>query len=284
MATVEKVSGKDFELIYPLLEQLNSSRIKKNQWEKLFISHWNSKTDNFGYFLTEKNNAVGFLGLMFSTFTVNDKEHNFCNFTSWVVKEEHRNESIKLLLPVLKMKNYTLTSHTMSSDTYFIFKKLGFSDLEDTLVIIPPMPILERFSKKYQIIINNQTIPSFLNEKDLKIYHDHSNLNVHFILVQTKYDHCLIIATRPTKKHLPFVHLHYISNLNVFTECIHKIRLRVCMQLKASALLVDKRYLNKIKISRSWEYSLPHPRLYKSDHLTKKDITTLYSEMVLLNF
>ena len=105
MATVEKASGKDFELIYPLLEQLNSSRIKKNQWEKLFISHWNSKKDNFGYFLTEKNHAVGFLGLMFSTFTVNEKEHNFCNFTSWVVKEEHRNESIKLLLPVLKMKD-----------------------------------------------------------------------------------------------------------------------------------------------------------------------------------
>jgi hypothetical protein len=283
MATVEKVSGKDFELIYPLLEQLNSSRIKKNQWGKLFINHWNSKTDNFGYFLTEKNNAVGFLGLMFSKFTVNHKEHNFCNFTSWVVKEEHRNESIKLLLPILKMKDYTLTSHTMSSDTYFIFKKLGFSDLEDTLVIIPPMPILSRSSKKYQIIINNQTIPSFLNEKDLKIYQDHSNLDVHFILAQTQYDHCLIIATRPIKKHLPFVHLHYISNLNVFSECIHKIRLRVCMQLKASALLVDKRYLDKIKISRSWEYSLPHPRLYKSDHLTKKDITTLYSEMLLLN-
>ncbi len=283
MATVKKVSGKDFESIYPLLEQLNSSRIKKTQWEKLFISHWGSKTDNFGYFLTEKNNAVGFLGLMFSTFTVNDKEHNFCNFTSWVVKEEHRNESIKLLLPVLKMKEYTFTSHTMSSDTYFIFKKLGFSDLEDTLVIIPPMPILKRYSKKHQIIINNQTIPSFLNEKDLKIYQDHSNLDVHFILAQTKYDHCLIIATRPIKKHLPFIHLHYISNLNVFFECIQKIRLRVCMQLKASALLVDKRYLNKIKISQSWEYSLPHPRLYKSDHLSKKDITTLYSEMLLLN-
>ena len=35
MATVEKVSGKDFELIYPLLEQLNSSRIKKKPMGKI---------------------------------------------------------------------------------------------------------------------------------------------------------------------------------------------------------------------------------------------------------
>jgi hypothetical protein len=283
MATVKKVFADDFDLIYPLLEQLNSSQIKKDQWKKLFINHWCSKADYFGYFLIEKNKAVGFLGLMFSTFIANHEQHNFCNFTSWVVKEGHRNESIKLLLPVLKIKNCTLTSHTMSSDTYFIFKKLGFSDLEDTLVIIPPLPNIQKLTEKCKVSINNQTITSILNEKDLKIYNDHSSLGVNFILAQTKQDYSLIIASRPIKKNLPFAHLHYISNLKIFLECLHKIRLKVCINLKTSALLVDKRFLNGIKVPQTWEYLLPHPRLYKSDHLTKKDITTLYSEMVLLN-
>jgi hypothetical protein len=283
MATVKKVLKEDFDLIYPLLEQLNSSQIKKDQWKKLFVNHWCAETDYFGYVLIEKNNAVGFLGLMFSSFIANHKKYNFCNFTSWVVDEEHRNESIKLLLPVLKIKDCTLTSHTMSSDTYFIFKKLGFSDLEDTLVIIPPLPTLQKTKEKCQVTINNHTITSILNENDLKIYNDHSPLNVNFILAQTKQDYSLIIASRPIKKNLPFAHLHYISNLKIFLECVHKIRLKVCIKLKASALLVDKRYLNGIKIPQTWEYLLPHPRLYKSDHLTKNDITTLYSEMVLLN-
>jgi hypothetical protein len=283
MATLKKALEEDFGLIYPLLEELNRSKIKKDQWKKLFTNHWCSEEDYFGYFLIERNKAVGFLGLMFSTFIANHKPYSFCNFTSWVVDEGHRSESIKLLLPVLKIKDCTLTSHTMSSDTYFIFKKLGFSDLEDTLVIIPPLPTLQKLTEKCKVTINKQIIPSILNKTDLKIYNDHSSLDVNFILAQTKQDYSLIIASRPIKKNLPFAHLHYISNLKIFLECLHKIRLKVCIKLKASALLVDKRYLNGIKIPQSWEYLLPHPRLYKSDHLTKKDITTLYSEMILLN-
>jgi hypothetical protein len=283
MATVKKVLVDDFDLIYPLLEKLNNSHIKKDQWKKIFINHWNPKADYFGYFLIEKNKAVGFLGLMFSKFIVNDREHNVCNFTSWVVDEGHRNESIKLLLPVLKMKNCTLTSHTMSSDTYFIFKKLGFSDLEDTLVIIPPLPTFKKFSEKCKVTINSKNIPCALNQNDLKIYNDHSGLGVNFILAQNNQSYSLMIVSRPIKKSLPFAHIHYISNLSVFLECIHKIRLNVCVQLKTAALLVDKRYLNGIVIPQTWEYLLTHPRLYKSDHLTKKEITTLYSEMLLLN-
>jgi hypothetical protein len=283
MATVKKVFWEDFDLIYPLLEQLNNSHIKKDQWKKLFINHWNNKEGYFGYFLIEKNKAVGFLGLMFSTFIANSTEYNFCNFTSWVVDKRHRNESIKLLLPVLKMKNFTLTSHTMSSDTYFIFKKLGFSELEDTLVVIPPLPALQSSSGECRVTINNQTTPKFLSEKDLKIYNDHSALDVNIILAQTEQGYSMMIVSRPIKKNLPFAHLHYVSNLDIFFGCLHKIRLKVCIDLKTVALLVDKRYLNGIKIPKTWEYLLPHPRLYKSDHLTKKDITTLYSEMILLN-
>ncbi|SVC86310.1 uncharacterized protein METZ01_LOCUS339164, partial [marine metagenome] len=59
MATVKKVLEEDFNLIYPLLEQLNSSQIKKDQWKKLFINHWCSEADYFGYFLIEQNKAVG---------------------------------------------------------------------------------------------------------------------------------------------------------------------------------------------------------------------------------
>ena len=283
MATVKKVLKKDFELIYPLFMQLNSFHIKKSLWQQLFTNHWNAKEDFFGYVLIDDKKAVGFLGLMFSSSTINSKEQKFCNFTSWVVRKEYRSESIKLLLPVLSLRDHTLTSHTMSSDTYFIFKKLGFSDLEDTLVVIPPLPKPKGFSNKHQVTINSQTIAVFLDDIDLKIYHDHSNLNPHYILAQTEYGKCLMVATRPNKKNLPFAHLHYISDLNIFLECIEKIRLKVCLQLKTTSLLVDKRYLKGRKVPQSWDYPLPYPRMYKSDYLTKDNITTLYSELILLN-
>jgi len=271
------------ELVFPLLRELNSSHISNNHWKQLFVNHWNASEGYFGYALIDSGRAVGFLGLMFRSTTINHEKHKFCNFTSWVVQKDYRSESIKLLFPVLKVRDYTLTSLTMSSDTYFIFKKLGFSDLEDSLIIIPPLPMPGGFSNKTQVLIDSQTIVPSLEEKNLKIYQDHSNLNVHPILVITEHGQCLIIATRPTKKKLPFAHLHYISNLNIFMECIEKIRLTVCLHLKATALLVDKRYLQGRKVPRAWEYPLPHPRMYKSEYLKKDDITTLYSELILLN-
>jgi len=283
MATIKKVSGEDFEVVYPLLRQLNNSHISKYEWKQLFINHWGAQEDYFGYALIDRGRAVGFLGLMFSSVMINHTQHKFCNFTSWVVQKESRGESIKLLIPVLRLQGYTLTSHTMSLDTYFIFRKMGFRDLERSLVIIPPLPKLRGFSKSHRVMVNSPTIAQFLDEENLKIYHDHSNLNTHYILVQTKHAQCFIVATRPIKKNLPFAHLHYVSDLNIFAKCIEKIRLVVCLQLKAAALLVDKRCLRGEKISRSWEYTLPQPRLYKSDYLNKDDITTLYSELILLN-
>ena len=283
MVTIRKVLKEDFEMVYPLFVQLNNLHANKNLWKRLFINHWNAQEDYLGYVLVERGRAVGFLGLMFSSMIINSEKYKFCNFTSWVVQEDYRNESIKLLLPVLRLRDYTLTSHTMSSDTYFIFKKLGFSDLEDSLVIIPPIPKPEGLSKKYQVTVNSEVIGLSLDKRNLQIYHDHSNLNAHHILAQTESGQCLIIATRPIKKNLPFAHLHYISNLNVFVECVGKIRLVVCLQLKAAAILVDKRCLRGERISQSLEYTLPQPRLYKSDCLNKDDITALYSELILLN-
>jgi hypothetical protein len=283
MATVKKVLKEDFELVYPLFEQLNHSRANQDCWKQLFINHWNLQEDYFGYILVEGERAVGFLGLIFSSMPVNHEKQRFCNFTSWVVHKDYRSESIKLLLPVLNLKEYTLTSLTMSADTYFIFKKLGFSDLEDKVVIIPPLPKPSGFSKKNKISVNSPTISRSLDETNLKIYQDHSHLNAHHILVQTEQGQCLIIATRPIKKNLPFAHLHYISDLNIFLECIDKIRMFVCLRLKVVALIVDKRYLRKNKIPQSWEYPLPRPRMYRSKHLKKDDITTLYSELIFLN-
>jgi len=283
MATVRKVFKEDFELVYPLFMQLNHFRANQDYWRQLFINHWNVQEDYLGYVLVDGDRAVGFLGLMFSSMPVNHEKNKFCNFTSWVVHKDYRSESIKLFLPVLSLRGYTLTSLTMSADTYFIFKKLGFSDLEDKVVIIPPLPKPEGFSKKNKISVNSPTISRFLDETNLKIYQDHSHLNAHHIFVQTEQGQCLIVATRPIKKNLPFAHLHYISNLNIFLECIEKIRIVVCLRLKAVALLVDKRYLRKNKIPQSWEYPLPHPRMYKSKLLKKDDITTLYSELIFLN-
>ena len=47
--------------------------------------------------------------------------------------KKYRSETILLVLPVLKLKNYTITVFTPSKEVYLILRKLGFNDLETNL-------------------------------------------------------------------------------------------------------------------------------------------------------
>ena len=138
MALVRKAVAEDFEGIYPLLVKFNNPRLSKDDWRSLFFDNWHSNEGYFGYVLEEGEHIVGFLGLMFSSRMLNDKEEKFCNITSWIVEKKFRSQSLLLLLPVLKLQSYTLTICTASKETYAVARKLGFQDLESSMRIIFP--------------------------------------------------------------------------------------------------------------------------------------------------
>jgi hypothetical protein len=283
MTIIRKAVAKDFEETYPLFEKFKNPRLLKDDWRQLFVDHWQSDEGYFGYVLEDEERIVGFLGLIFSRRILNGKEVKFCNITSWVVDEKFRNQSLSLFLPVLKMKDYVLTIHTVSKETYTVARKLGFQNLESHLRIIPPLPPVSNWFNFCEVKINDKRLIETLKGEVLQVYNDHLSFRCFHVHIRTHLGECYLIGTRVYRKKLSFFQVHHISNPKIFTKFSGRIAMVIFLRIKAVAMVADERFLqgNVVILSKVWP--LPYPRVYKSDSLTQNDIDLLYSELPVLN-
>ena len=283
MVTVKKVTEKDSEKLLPLLFELDSRKQTQDEWLDLFKAHWDNNESYYGYVMYDGENAVGFLGLLFSERTLNNNLIKFCNVTSWVVKKKYRGKSLHLFYPALELENHTITVLTCNAGTHFIMKKLGFLDLEIGQRIIFPIPLSLKFKPSIKIIFNLSEIESRLKGEKLKIFNDHRNLNCFHVMISGPEGECYFIGSRTIKKSIPFAHVHYISDHLFFSSHINSISVRICWRMKVLGVLVDERQLHGETIFPSIYFNLPQSRVFKSDTLKSEDIDLLYSEYQILN-
>ena len=283
MAIVRKAVALDFEQTYPLFTKFKNYRLLKNDWKQLFRDHWKSNEGYIGYVLEDRERIVGFLGFMFSSRVLNDKQEKFCNLTTWVVDERFRNESLYLIIPVLKMTDYTLTIHSASKATYAAFKKLGFLDLESHFRIIPPLPSINMLFDSCQVEVNGKYLNEILKGDSLQAYKSHLLFRCFHVYVRSPSGNCYLIGARVFKKNLPFAQIYHISNSKVFAKFASRIASIICLKIKTFAILVDERFLEGNSLLQSYKCSLSNPRMYKSNSLERQDLDLLYSELPVLN-
>lgn len=291
MVKTEKASLEHFEAVYKLFLNFNYRRNAKSDWRRLFANHFHSEESHFGYVLLDNDKVVGFLGLIFARRKINNCDIKFCNIGNWIVAPEFRNKSIILLMPVLKLKDYVLTNFTASETVATILKTLKFKVLDDKFVTILPVPnlsSLKLLNKKMRIYYDDQ-IKNYLNHDDLRIFNDHSNpdFNCKHILFKDPSGVCYIVAKRAYIRKIPYLRIHYISNVEIFAKYIDALRIIVPFKFKVAVIIVDKTFLKGKEVKYVINYKWPRPRLYKSNHKDAvcdlKNIDNLYSEFMLLN-
>ena len=236
-----------------------------------------------GYVMYSGGKAVGFLGLLFSQRVIQGKEVKFCNISSWLVKKEYRRQSLSLLFPVLELHNHTITVLTCNANSYYITKKLGFTDLEFGQRVILPIPRFPALISTNSIMINDPEIEQKLEGVPLKIYRDHQGLKCFHIIINSPQGMCYLVGTRTYKKKLPLAHIHYISDHKNFVYHIVRLSGRLCWRMKVAGFMLDERLLQGEKVFPSMYLKLPYPRVYKSDMLKKEEVDLLYSEYQVLN-
>ena len=283
MAIVRKAVAIDFEKTYPLFVKFNNFRLSKDDWQQLFVDHWQSNEGYVGYVLEDREHIVGFLGLMFSHRILNGQQEKFCNLTSWVVDEGFRNQSLLLILPVLKLTDYTLTIHTASKETYAVARKLGFIDLESNFRVILSLPSINILFTSCQIEINKKHLKEILEGESLQAYKAHLEFRCFHVYVRSSLGNCYLIGARVFRKNLPFAQIYHVSDPKVFAKFAHRIASVIGLRIKAFAMLVDERFLEGNSILQSFTCSLSNPRVYKSHSLGKRDLDLLYSELPILN-
>ena len=287
MAVVEKVTPAMFDDVYPLLSELDSAQ-PREKWRKIFDYRWEADEGYVGYALVDDRKVVGFNGAIFSRRIIDGRDARFCNLTSWIVKEQYRTESLRLVFPVLKLKGYTITNLTMNDRAWEVTRRLGFKNLDTNVRILFLVPGLSATRKEEApvIVSDKSKIAEILDPVNLKIFLDHSHYNCGHLVIQDKYGYSYVIYTRKRYRKyncdIPYAQILYISDRSAFLRRINKVKSYFLKSRKYFFLAVDERLIGNATIPYSKAYQLKIPRMYKSDVLSREQVDNLYSELVVL--
>ena len=282
MAKVLPAKLSDFEKILPLFKHFNRPETEPDFWKRIFLNPWNADEDYIGYMLLDdSDNAVGFLGYLFSERKVNGQMKRFCNLNCWAVEEDYRSFGLSLLKPALMLSNHIITNFTASPRVVEILNQFGFQKKATHISLFPFFANFLNLGGRFSVEFG-KNIRENLSEDNKAIFDDHQMGCVKHILFNEGDKSCYVIATRVMLKGFMFLKVQYCSEYSVLQKCLPKLILKLCFQFKVWGVVVESQMLNR----NSWagiKIALPRPLLCLARDVPLESIDTLYSELVVLN-
>ncbi|NHC34883.1 hypothetical protein [Scytonema millei] len=281
MVSIQKVARSMYDDVSPLLLDLND----RINWRNVFDCSW-QKEDYCGYGLFDGKEIVGFLGLIFSRREIGDRVENFCNIHSWIVKPQYRDRSISLILPILRLKDCTLTDLSPAPRVIEILQSLGFKKLDSKLRVLLPIGGRNRSAiEKVKLTQEKSHIAERLSKQNFRLFQDHINYsNCNHLLIDNGKNYCYVIYTIVKQAFLSHCYIQYISNIQIFSQYSGAIRSEIMRHSRTPLVVVDSRLIAPFKLPFSYDLPFSFPKLYKSSSLKPARIDNLYSELILLNF
>jgi len=274
---VRKAEIEDFEKVYPLLQEMNNTRLRKDDWFKLFQNHWNIQEFSPGIVLETDEKIVGYIGTIYSKQMLAGQPQLFCNLTTWTVQNEYRSHSIMMILSMVRNKNLVLTSFSSNTVTYEIYKKLGFKDGNKRKRIVYPFPSIR--SKNYQLITDINVIQTKINDDSQSVFNDHSLFGNAYILILSENEQCLLMGVNRNKK----LNIYYASNKHFLQQHVSGFRSKLMSLFNVNKMLINEDLLAGHKVFLSRKVSWGHPYQYKTSNRNCVDPMPVYSEVFLLN-
>ena len=282
---LQKATIKDFDQVYPMLLEINGSRLNQEAWKQLFINHW-SDEKYCGFKLVDGTKTVGFMGLIFSKRTINGKNVKIANRTSTVIDRQYRGRGLahRLIGSVNYLSDYTITTTSGNAVVIKVLKSLGHIEFETKNRFILPFPAIHYIVNPKNYCFKNDIEKESLSNSDKKIYEDHLKFKCEYLYIKEKNQYCFAVFTLIRKKKIKLARIHYISNKNLFFKRIYEINTLLILCCKVLGVVVPERFCRGRKIIFSLVFPLTNPRVFKSSTLQPTEIDSLYSELIVLDF
>lgn len=279
MTTVKPFDKQYEDKILILLEDFHNSNIDTEQWRSIWENPWRNENEIPGYMLLDENQVVGFLGFVYGSRIINGTEYRFCNMTSWIVKAEYRADSLKLVMPILKMKEYSITNLTPSVTVRQIIEKLGFTKIDNDVLLLPSIP----FALSNSYSISFRIDESILNESERSIYSQNKMFDIQFGVIRNQGEYCLFAYKIRIKKGIKFCYILYISNSELFNMAAIYLRYKLFWKTFTPFVMIDSRLIKCQKMAFSYKLSGRFPKYFKTKLDDIAEIDNLNTEFVLLN-
>ncbi len=242
------------------------------------------KNSPIGYALYKsESEIVGFLGTIFSERKVQHSLCNHCYLHSWIVDENYRKQSFRLIIPILEKKLFISTFSPIKS-LEGLYEKLGFNVKNFSSKIIFTLPT--NFFKQNKVAISEDKsfYENILSEDLTKIYKDHLLLKNNIIFVYFNdniKDHILIIVKKKYKKKIiPVLEIIYVSNSLKYKKNEKNIN-NVLIKRFKTLLLKENFFGNNSIFSENYFFSkIINKKAYFKNIPEKFNVDFLYSEIL----
>jgi hypothetical protein len=288
-AKVQSVGPEAFEEIYPLLGQLPSRAMSKQDWRWLLFEYPWAPGPPRGWALYVDGRPVGFIGAVFSARPLRGRVEKFCNPSSWIVLEQYRYASALLLRPIMALKDHTILSQWLSPAAYQLSATVGLRPLESEQLVLPPIPRPAEAIRALRgsFTLAPEEIRAELTGDERTMHQDMSSSPVaRHALLRRGGRQCYLVATPCRKWGVPYADVQYVGDREFFWE--HRIlaqaALALAMGVAGLTVAVDRRFL--VGRPPPLAQRMRMLRLYRPAHdaITPMMIDGLYSENMGLRY
>lgn len=274
------ITGVDLPAVGRFLHANLNSRVPAEQWARAVDVPWDVDAPNHGYVLRDGPEVVGAYLAYYSTRTVAGRPEQFCNLGAWCVLEDYRAQGLRLLTSLLRQRGYHFTDFSPSGNVVELNRKLRFTDLDTTTVLLPNLPWPGR---RVRVSDRPADLDAALRGADLEIYRDHRRAAAaHHVLLGLAGETCYVVFRKDTRKRVrTFASILHVGNAGLFRRAVRPLGGYLLRRHGLAATLMELRVVGG---RPPGTFLLPRarPKMFKSDTLTAEQVDYLYSELTCL--
>lgn len=278
-AVLGPITHRDAERVGAFLNQHLNQRISPKGWAEALQPSWQVNAPNHGFMLVAGNEVVGAQLAFYSERRTAHGLEPICNLAAFCVREDYRNQSLRLLKAVLSQRAYSFTDLSPSGNVRPLNLRLGFRKLDTATALVFNLP-RPSWRGGTRLITDPKTIAATLIGADLAIYQDHQGAQAaHHLVVSRGDEHCYVIFRKDRRKGIPlFATLLHVGNPDLFKQIGHRVFSHLLTWHGIPLTLAELRVV-KHRPAPSVMLRSNRVKMFLSNRLGPETIDYLYSEL-----
>ena len=274
---VAPITDADVDAAAGFLHAHLNTGVAQEVWAAAMNPPWGVDAPNHGFILRQDDDVMGVLLAFYSRRRVQGVDVDVCNLGAWCVLPEARLRSVGMLKTALAQDGYVFTDLSPSGSVVALNRRLGFTELDSSAVLLPCVPRLPR--RHHRVVMDLDEIPSHLDEDQRRLYEDHRGTLAarHAVLIAPD-GPCYVIYRRDRRRGLPvFATVLYASHPPRFQRMAGRFAGRL-LRSGVLAVLVDERIGGRPRGARP--VTMNRPKMVRSTSVRPVALDYLYSELV----
>jgi len=265
-----------------LTEHLSAERTPE-AWAQAFLQGWCPDKPNNGFLIRQDGRIVGGIGAIYAERRVRGKPEKFCNITSWCVLDAFRTQSGRLAMAVVSQPGFHFTDLTPTEVVSKTLQFFKFKPMDERHLVWPNLPWPFADLQGIRLVADPDRIAEVLAADDAKVYRDHRHLPwLQHLAVGRGGAWCHVVWRKTRLRNITGAMVLDCSDPELLLRCRPAVSSHLLLRHGLPYTRMEARLLPRVprlsKVLAGYRN-----KVYRSDTLTERDISNLYSELVALD-